>query len=442
MKIGMFLQDQTLCVQSMNKTFYEILSYANQNKLDLLVFPEHAYCPEDEKLDDLAFLSYDDGCDYETIADIYLNYAKIAGCPIIFSRCDKYDFIYAIYVSPFNGEIKWYGKHIATYNSSFDLSDYEECMEYIFSPIEYKGYKIGITVCYDVTKPLFSRSYGDVDILLNLTGGHVDYKKWSIYQRARALENRCNHLCTMAYFNRQLRNKSYVFGFDGFGKKLNYTIINNNKYTGNDLKNGLYVFDIDKKHRDFIKFKINKAEEDEFLNTKPSINKNISVEFSPEEIVGLLNHKNKIYEDIYILSLEDENIIIIDLPEYKIEDPINVEKLMYHEKLNEYKNKKYLILNRWNELDLDYYSKRLSTILKARAAENFCIVMLVSPQKNECIQVGLNKNVQIVQCKNGTYGLDLKRASGPESFWKNNYNIGIKAKWRNKYKLLISRLLY
>jgi hypothetical protein len=105
--------------------------------------------------------------------------------------------------------------------------------------------------------------------------------------------------------------------------------------------------------------------------------------------------------------------------------------------LKEYKNKKYLILNRWDNLDYEYYQKFLSTILKVRAAENFCITLLVSPIVSECIQVGLNKNIQIVRNQNGKYGLDFKRATGPESFWKNNSNIGIRADWREKYEMLI-----
>jgi len=35
--------------------------------------------------------------------------------------------------------------------------------------------------------------------------------------------------------------------------------------------------------------------------------------------------------------------------------------------------------------------------------------------------------------------LDLKRATGPESFWKNNQTIGVRKEWRNNYELLINR---
>lgn len=84
--------------------------------------------------------------------------------------------------------------------------------------MECNGFKIGVTICYDSNKSIFSAAYGDVDLLINLTGGHVDNKKWIIYQKARALENWCNYLCTMAYFSDTARNRSYVYGFDGYGK--------------------------------------------------------------------------------------------------------------------------------------------------------------------------------------------------------------------------------
>ncbi|WDC83411.1 hypothetical protein PL321_11740 [Caloramator sp. mosi_1] len=56
---------------------------------------------------------------------------------------------------------------------------------------------------------------------------------------------------------------------------MNYKILNkriSNKYN-NDIPNGLYMFEIDKKSNTFEKFKLDKAEDDEFLDSNPSINK-------------------------------------------------------------------------------------------------------------------------------------------------------------------------
>lgn len=240
MKVGLFLQDNRLSIKERDKAFYKTLQMVNENKLDLLVFPEHFYCPDDETINSLNFICYEgEECHQNQIIDIFKKYAQIANCPIVGSKADDGCFIYGLFISPFDDTFKWYGKHIATLNSSFDLGDYDECLEEIFKPIEYKGYKIGMTICYDSNQPIFSKAYGDIDLLINMTGGHVDYKKWSIYQRTRALENKCNYLCTMAYFNENAKNKSYVFGYDGFGKKLPYTIINDKSCKENYLGNGL-----------------------------------------------------------------------------------------------------------------------------------------------------------------------------------------------------------
>ncbi|MBD7914799.1 hypothetical protein H9660_06535 [Clostridium sp. Sa3CUN1] len=201
MKIGLFLQDTRLSIEEMNKNFDRVLKNAKKNNLDLLVFPEHFYCPDELELENLNYLNYgDDSSNANEIVDILRKYAKKANCPIIISRSDFNGFIYGLFISPFEEGIKYYGKHIATQISSFDLEDYKEVVNDIFYPVEYKGYNIGITICYDSNNLLFSKCYDDVDILINLTGGHVDYKKWYIYQRSRALENKCNYLCTMAYY--------------------------------------------------------------------------------------------------------------------------------------------------------------------------------------------------------------------------------------------------
>lgn len=442
MKIGLFLQDNRLSIDEMNKHFNKVLKDAKENKLDLLVFPEHFYCPDESRLENLNYVDYgDDSCNYTEIIDILRKYAKKANCPIIVSRSDLSGFIYGLFISPFEEEIKYYGKHIATELSSFDLGDYKEVVNDIFYPIEYKGYNIGITICYDSNNPLFSRCYDDVDILINLTGGHVDYKKWYIYQRARALENKCNYLCTMAYYRENAKNDSYVFGFDGYGKTLDFININNYESLERNTPNGLYVFEIDKKRNDFEEFNKNKSEVDQFTNGIETISKNISLELSIDDIEKLIVKDNKIENGLYIKNINGDNLVIAYLENNEIEDPLNVLKLLYSKKLKEIKNKKYLIINKWESLDYKYYETKLSTILKSRAAENFCAVILLSNIKNQCIQVGLNKNIQLVKYENNKYGIDFKRATGPESFWKNNKTIGVKAKWRDTYERLLNSML-
>ena len=400
---------------------------------------------EFDKWEGLAFLNYsnesgEEECHWDEIIKVYKSYSKKSNCPILISRCDKYGYIYALCVSPHDDQIKWYGKHIATGFSAFDMTDYSSIKEVLFRPMECNGFKIGVTICYDSNKPIFSAAYGDVDLLIDLTGGHVDNKKWIIYQKARALENWCNYLCTMAYFSDTARNRSYVYGFDGYGKKLPYQVENHKNDQSNDLPNRLYIYEINKKHEEFLNFDPEKSVTDEFLNVKATINKYIAINVSKEDTLKLLTNENKIDEGLYVSKFKDKTLVIIDVPEQRIEDPILIERLFYHEKLRKFTKKNYIILNRWKHLDKEYYSRRLSTILKVRAAENFCIVLLYSDYINECIQSTMTKNVQIVKYENGKYGLDLKRASGLESFWKNNPKIGVRKEWREHYEFLVNDL--
>ncbi|WDC83412.1 hypothetical protein PL321_11745 [Caloramator sp. mosi_1] len=48
---------------------------------------------------------------------------------------------------------------------------------------------------------------------------------------------------------------------------------------------------------------------------------------------------------------------MLDLKEHMIEEPILVESLMYSNKLKCISNKKYIIINRWDKLEEDYYKR-------------------------------------------------------------------------------------
>jgi hypothetical protein len=119
--------------------------------------------------------------------------------------------------------------------------------------------------------------------------------------------------------------------------------------------------------------------------------------------------------------------------------PEKVLKLLYHQALKKYSSKKYLIVNRWKELDIDYYRTKLSLILKVRSMENYCAVILTSPSLTKCYQCGKTRNAQVVAAQNGQFGIDLERAGGPETIWKNKPGM-MKAEWSSNVEWLINSL--
>ncbi len=118
--------------------------------------------------------------------------------------------------------------------------------------------------------------------------------------------------------------------------------------------------------------------------------------------------------------------------------PEIVLKLLLAEPLKKIANKRYLIINRWDTMDMGFYETKLSVILKVRAMENYCAVVLTSSNLTNCFQCGQNRTAQVVKSVDGAFGLDLRRTGGPETIWKDKP--GMKARWRENIEWLISTL--
>jgi hypothetical protein len=69
-------------------------------------------------------------------------------------------------------------------------------------------------------------------------------------------------------------------------------------------------------------------------------------------------------------------------------------------------------------------------VLKARAMENYCAVLLKSDLITMCYQTSKNKTSQVLKAANDCFGLDLSRMKGPETIWKGNF------RWKNGYQWL------
>ena len=124
---------------------------------------------------------------------------------------------------------------------------------------------------------------------------------------------------------------------------------------------------------------------------------------------------------------------------YHIIQPERVLPLLYAEQLKGIPNKRYIIINRWGNVDPTFYAATLSVVLKVRAMENYCAVILSSSNLTKCYQCGQNRTAQVVKAVNGQFGLDLRRTGGPDTIWRDK--AGMKARWRDNIEWLISTML-
>lgn len=428
-KIGLYLQTEMAYDRH---SFEYAMSVAEQADFDILVFPENCYFPEAEKAQQLDIAS---AGDHDWMNDYVLALSKRLHKAVILSSIDMYGTLYSIYANDAAGEnetqVATYIKHTMTDASAFEFTDYREMANEMFTPILYQGVKIGMTICYDCNHAVFSRMWGlnGIDILINSTGGDVVYDKWYKYNKVRAIENHCYTFVTMGGSGLAANPHSYVYGFNREGKELPYYNLMSNE-NKNNLVNTIYVFDTTGDD--------GMASIDTSINQVPTRNKNSQFSIPVGSISEILGNAEQLSPSLYVKAHYNDNIVFCLADGMTIMQPEKFLQVMYDTQLRKFPNKRYILINRHKHVDKEFYQTKLSPILKVRAMENFCAVILESDTENHCYQCGNNRTAQLVAPHDGIYELDLDRTGGPEVIWKNK--IGMKADWRNNYEWLIDNI--
>lgn len=433
-KVGLWLQNYDDNYRFLFKRMVKQI----KGNCDLLVFPEVCYFPGIKKRYtgkyEEKYLN-----DRHSIAYKVNEFSKKLGIPVIYGgmNFDGNGEIYNIYVNPFAKDDETvyalYIKHTATETSAFDL-DYDQSFPNNFPIIKYKNARIGMTICYDCNHALFSRMYGlnDVDIIINSTGGNVNYQKWQHFNKVRAIENNCFSLCVMGD-NVDRKQSSYTFAFTPQGGELSPSIIiGNDNDEEMDESGNIYVYSIDSK--------TSYEEKDINLDQKETNNKKVHYFFDVEHMEDVLDNCERLKDSTYIQFVDKYSLVFILIENEDIMEPEVVSNLLFNSILNNYKNKAYCLVNRWTKkFDSSFFENQLSDILKVRAVENYIAVIHMSEYGTKCYQSGYNKNVQCVAYdeKKLGYGLDLSRMSGPENRWRANKQTQMKTSWRKGYEKII-----
>ena len=430
LRIGLYIQTEEL---KNKKSYDKVMRKLQKEDFDLLVFPEFSYIPFVEKIWESDVMSEDD---VNRIYDYCLELSRKIHKAVIINNEDKFGTIVSFYANSFaddtETEAALYIKHTMTAYSSFDFENYQNVEEYLFQPILLKGYRIGMTICYDCNHPLFSRAYGSkgIDIIVNSTGGDVVYDKWYKYNQARAIENNCFTFVTMGGDGNKENPHTYVYGFDAEGSEM--LPLNLTEYGGKlNCPGGVYIYDIGSTDK--------KTSIDKSLNQKYSENKKYDIEVPVNGTGVFLEKSKKIKENIYLYKYGKENIVFCIVNGEDISQAEKVLKLLYAEELKEYSNRRYIIVNRFSHISKDLYERKLSILWKVRSMENFCAVIVEADNFNQCYQCGKNRTAQVLKATDGKFRIDLERTSGPEAIWKNKQ--GMKASWREGYEWLLKKIL-
>lgn len=429
-KIGLYLQTQSACNPEAFQNAMEIVKNAD---FDILVFPENCYCPE---IEELWQLDIDQENDVDYVRNYCLNLSRKIDKAVVLSPVDKYITPYSVFANHLADETETefavYIKHTMAESSAFDFTGYREIAKSLFEPIVYKGHKIGMTICYDCNHAPFSRMWklNGVDILLNSTGGDVVYDKWYKYNKVRAIENQCYNFVTMGGAGLGDNPHTYVYGFSPEGRELPFHNLMIDTDRSNAI-NTVYVFD--------TALDDGEMQADNSVNQNEKANKHQDYFFPVGNVDAVLEQAKKIDENLYITHHQGNVLVFCVVDGLKIMQPEYPLALLYSNRLSGYQNKKYILINRHEEeIGKEYFEAKLSVVLKVRAMENFCAVILESPNRKYCYQTGNNRTAQVVPAENGYYGIDIARTSGPEAIWKNKQ--GMKLEWRKNFEWLVSRI--
>ena len=441
-KLGLYLQGRP--DESLHGGFDRAMDAVRNSDIDILVLPEFSHVPFEEEFHKADLL---DKHALESIYEKTLEFSRSLGRAVVICNNDRKGMIVCIWANAFAQEgetpCKKYIKHTMTGWSACQLDDYPAYAEEAFTPILFRGHKIGMTACYDCNHAMFSRKYGlnGADILVNCTGGDVEKDKWYKYNKIRAMENSCFNVVTMGHMWQKDGSKSgnYVFGFTPTGKEMVPVLLNGDDRGRRNFPDGVYVYDT--------------AQDDGQLEVDPSAHqqenpsKDEDISIPTDGIMDFYMEGREVKAGLRVRPCGKKNLVMCLIEGEDILKPESVLKLLYAREIADLRDKKYLIINRWGTVDMDFYEKQLSLILKVHTMQNFSAVILTSDNMAKCFQASDCKNAQVIPAVDGKLGLALGRMGGPETIWKNHtYEVKgtletyMKKAWRKNVEWLVESL--
>lgn len=400
------------CV-TQNVDIVSLKEIVRDNQIDLLVFPEHIQI--------LTLGSLSEG--ESAIVEFEMNWAKQINCAMVMGMQDDKGVIFNVFVNPKANDndtkSHLYIKHTMTDCSAFEWGNYAELSKRMFEPILFNGWRIGMTICYDSTFPIFSRLYGKqgVDLLVNSTGYDAKKDKWFRYHKVRSIENNCNSVVTMLWDEDSRNPPTYCFNREG-------GTVNPQKCI-DDL---IVIYEIE-----YVK---GTPEIDEYTKKQQeSVNKTFDLKIPVGNVWKLIEKSEFVDKNVYCYCQKNRNVIFCVINGREILKPEKVLQLLYNKNLDFIENKSFVIVNQHKHLSDAFFQTKLETVLKVRAMENYCVVVMESDGFSKCYQCTNYKTSQVVKPTNGFFGVDLRRANGPKRTGLHNSE-----KWNSNIELLVNKV--
>lgn len=149
----------------------------------------------------------------------------------------------------------------------------------------------------------------------------------------------------------------------------------------------------------------------------------------------LIEKSEFVDKNVYCYCQKNWNVIFCVINGNEILKPEKVLQLLYNKNLDFIENKSFVIVNQHKHLSDAFFQTKLDTVLKVRAMENYCVVVMESNGFSKCYQCTNYKTSQVVKPTNDFFGIDLRRANGPKRTRLHNSE-----KWNSNIEFLVNKV--
>jgi predicted amidohydrolase len=393
----------------------DVKDFAKENGANLIVFPEgYIKCKFDDAVSKVKARSEEMGMAILTGVETEEGYQL----SVFYNP------------NPENGETKEhiYIKHSSADKLAYEWPKYKGKDDAMFDPIIFRGRKIGVMICHDMFFPLITHTLVDhgAEVLVDLTGGNVNSRKWNNIIKARSIEIGGTFLCTMGYEPNE-NGKSFCVVYE------------NGKCVLKEERPGFYLATIPSDST----FNDEGEEEQSFSSKKYS---DITISFNKykkadlkiiktDNSLRISSRGKELRQDREGWRKVKKGNEIIGLLVLHIEEITN--RILILEKRPK-SNVDYCFVLYHGDSPISLSDSDLIAFAKLRAIESRVVVLILSGKLQEVLKTTKYKNIQRFKDKNGVIGFNKESLGGPESIFSGSRIRGIPQKFKERYLELLT----
>jgi hypothetical protein len=299
----------------------------------------------------------------------------------------------------------FYAKHSTSANLAYELEDYGEVRDALFSPILLKGRKLGVMLCHDMFFGLVAARLvvSGADTLFDLTGSNVNLSKWANVASARSIEHRVSFLCTMANDPEQRANVATAFGF-----REGYRIQPSAEFAEKGRGRGVLI-DIAGEAKERPQEQAYTEKRYEKIRVALGAVRDCHVHLSED---GAINGAQPAHGTWVKLRSGRLNIGVMTLALSDIRDPLCIHRLEDVKPAYDV----HLVVFVGNDREMQFDDAL--ALAKLRAIEHRMAIGLFTPTRRELLKTNRYKNIQRFRENDGVFGLDGEFSGGTYSHAK------------------------